>query len=592
MHTFRKLLPYLRPLRGRLVFALLATTAFTGLSLLPPLLMRYLVDEVVRPQAWERLVPAVLAILMVPLMSAAIRFISVFQIMLAGRRFIAGMRLSLYRKVLNLSLRYHGENTSGAIVGRIMDDVNMLQRLLTGETVRLLVDVIVFVFSLSVAFAISGKLAGILGGVLFLYIWVYHFFSRRIRKATQSYRNLYDQISGRLQETIAGVRQVRIYNREEWETSVFLDRTAQSLEKVLVSNLNAISLSSLSTGIAGFGSTLILGLGAYLVLQGEITFGDLLAINVYVWMAINPAVHLTNVAAQLTETLVSVERILGMMEEEVEIQSPPGAPRLRRGRGAVEFREVHFGYNPDVPLYAGLSLRVAPGSTVALVGPTGCGKTSLTSLLMRYWDVEQGAILIDGVDIREVELKSLRDVFGVVLQEPLLFAGTLAENIAYGCPGASRERIEQAARAAEVYDLARALPEGFDTVIGAQGLKLSVGEKQRVSIARAILKDPLIMVMDEATSALDSESEALIQKALERALAGRTSFVIAHRLSTITKADMIVVMDQGRIIETGRHRELLTITGGLYRQLYEELLGRRAVPDPADDEKGLADDVC
>jgi ATP-binding cassette subfamily B protein len=291
-------------------------------------------------------------------------------------------------------------------------------------------------------------------------------------------------------------------------------------------------------------------------------------------MAIHPAVRLTTIAGQLSATFVSVDRIGEVLAEPVDIQSKPDAPKMPRGNGAIEFRDVTFRYEADTPLYENLSLNVEPGTTVALVGHTGCGKTTLTTLMMRYWDIQGGQILIDGISIRDVELRSLRRLFGVVLQDPIIFDGTLAENIAYGQTGATRAEIQEAARAAEVWELAQSLPDGFDTIVGKHGVKLSVGEKQRVSIARAILRDPTILVMDEATSALDSESEALIQKSLARVLKGRTSFVIAHRLSTITKADMIVVMDAGRIVETGTHEELLATEGSAYRRLHDELLSR------------------
>lgn len=574
MSKLKELFTYLRPFRTKLILALIGTAVFTLLSVLPPLVMRYFVDHVLSPRDWSRVPLVVSALVGVPLLSVLIRFGNMHLLMLASRRFLATVRIEMYRTVLNLSMRFHSTSSSGMLVGRLMDDVNRLMRLLTGETVQMLIDGIVFLFAITVTFTLSWKLATILCGVLVLYVGAYGFFSRWIRRATESFRATYDQIAGRLQETVLGVRLVRIYNREEWEHSLFLDRTARGLDKALSSSVGSTTLSTVSTGIAGYGSTMIAGLGAYFVLKQEMTFGDLHAFNSYVWMAIMPAIRLTTMAGQLSETFVSVERILEVIRRTPDIRSKPGAPPMPRREGAVDIRDIHFSYDPNTPLYQGLSLSVKPASTVALVGPTGCGKTTLTQLLMRFWDVQQGRILIDGIDIRDVSLRSLRSLFGVVLQDPVLFEGTLAENIAYGRPDASREEIEQAARAAEIYEMAQGFTDGFDSWIGSSGIKLSVGEKQRVSIARAILKDPLILIMDEATSSLDSNSEALIQRALQRVLHDRTAFVVAHRLSTIHEADVIVVMDKGRILSMGTHDELMSIEGGLYRSLYEEMLGQ------------------
>jgi len=578
MRRLKELYQFVRPYRGRLLLALAGMSVFTLFNVLPPLLMKFFVDRVLTSRQWPLLLPMVSAIVAVPLVSVIIRYVNMQVLMLAGRRFLAGVRLAMYEKALTLSMRYHADNPSGMLVGRLMDDVNRIQRLLTGETVQMLIDGIVFVFSLSVAFTLSWKLALILCVVLMLYVSVYGYFSRWIRRATESFRITYDQIAGRLQETLVGVRLVRIYNREQSEHEWFLERTRHGLNMALSSALGSTTLSSLSTGIAGFGSTAVAGLGAYFVLRGEMTYGDLHAFNSYVWMAIMPAIRLTTLAAQLNETFVSVERIMEVTRQTPDIRSPAGAPRLDARTGLIEFKDVHFSYTPAMPIYRGLSLRIEPGSTVALVGPTGCGKTTLTSLLMRFWDVRQGQVLIDGQDVRAVSLSSLRRCFGVVHQDPVLFEGTLAENIAYGRPDASRAQIEAAAEAAEIAALADGLPKGYDTMIGSSGVKLSVGEKQRVSIARAILKNPLILIMDEATSALDSNSEALIQKALVRVLRNRTSIVVAHRLSTIRSATMIVVMDRGSITATGTHGQLMAQPGGLYRALYEQMLGQEARP--------------
>jgi ABC-type multidrug transport system fused ATPase/permease subunit len=569
----RVLRTFLKPYRTVFVVALLGMGLFTVLNVLPPLLVRRLMDGVVTPQLWDRLAGAVALIIIVPAVGEVVRYVNTQQIMVAARRFISDVRIRMYDRVFALTLRYHGENSAGTTVQKIMDDANTLQRLLAGDTVRLVVDGIIFVFSLTVMFTLSVEVGLILCGLLALYGLAYLFFSRRIRVATESYRATYDQIAGRLEETVSGVRQVRIYNREDWENSLFLQRTSEGLEKQLDTRMASVSLSTVCTGIAAAGSTVIAGLAAFMVLKGAITYGDYLAIMSYVWMSIDPVTRLTSMAAQLAETFVSVRRIAELLSEEPEVASPPHPVHLAAVRGRVEFQDVTFAYNAETPLYRNLGLTVEPGMTVALVGPTGCGKTTLTTLLMRHWDVQGGRILLDGVDIRELDLRELRGHFGVVLQDPVVFDGTLAYNIAYGMPHATREQVERAARAAEIHELAQSLADGYDTLVGSEGVKLSVGEKQRVGIARAILKEPAVLIMDEATSALDSHSEALIQRALERILKDRTAFVIAHRLSTITAADMIVVMDAGAIVEKGTHGDLMAIDGGLYRRLYQELLG-------------------
>jgi len=572
MKTLRALLPFIRPYRRRLLLAVSGMGFFTFLILLPPLVMRYLLDEVAATGAWHRLPLVVLGYSLIPIVAHSVRFLNVRLIMLAASRLIGDIRTALYRKILGLSMRYHGRHSAGVLVSRMMDDVNMLQNLLTGESVSLVVDAVIIIFALWVTFSISVFLSLLMCGVVALYLVAYRIFSKTIRTATKSHRQIFDQIAGRLQETVAGARHVRIYNREEWENAAFLERQSESLDRALESGIGSVNLSTACTAISGFGSTLVLGLGAFLVLKGKLSYGELSAFLAYLWMLIGPVVRLTTLAGQLSATFVSVERIARVLGEEEEIRSRPGAPRLTRVKGSVEFRDVHFSYDPKKPLFEGLSLRVEAGKTIALVGETGCGKTTLTALLMRQWDVQRGAVLVDGHDVRDVDLRSLRAQFGVVLQDPVVLEGTLAENIAYGAPGAPRARIEEAARAAEVSDLALRLPKGFDTVISGEGVKLSVGEKQRISIARAILKDPAILVLDEATSSLDSHSEALIQKAMSRILRGRTSFVVAHRLSTIVSADQIVVLDQGRIVETGTHLFLMKLQG-LYRRLYEQLRG-------------------
>lgn len=557
---------------------LLGMGLFTGLTLAQPLLMRFLFNDVVEVNRWELLPVVVLLIAAAPFVASGLQFLNQRIIMRAGYGLISDVRLDMYEKMLALPMKFHQDHSSGVLVNRMMDDVSMIQRLITGDTVTLFIDVIVFGVAMAVVFAIAPILGGVLLLTLILYVLAYRGFAGRIRSRSSSYRRMQDSISERLQETIAGVRHVRIFNRELLENTSFVARTEQSLEHALHSRLGSVGLGTACTFIAGFGSAVVMIVGLLEVLRGNLQYGDVFAVNTFVWMALNPAIRITNMAGQLTETFVSVRRVVEVLDEVANIRSKPDAPVLTRGAGEVEFDDVHFAYTPETPLYRGLDLKVAPGSTVALVGHTGCGKTTLTTLLMRHWDVQKGAIRIDGQNISEVDLRSLRRIFGVVLQDPVVFDGTLGENIAYGWHDAPEALIDDAAQAAELGDLVSKLPDGYDTLIGTHGIKLSVGEKQRVSIARAILKDPIILIMDEATSSLDSESEALIQRALERVLRGRTSFVVAHRLSTITKADSIVVMDSGAIIEQGTHEDLMRIVGGHYRRLYEELRGQARDP--------------
>lgn len=561
---------YLKPFRLKVLFALLGTVSVTVLSLLPPLFMRYLVDRVFAGGNWGLFVPMVIIMVVTPVLIALINFVNINTIMYVGRRAIERVRISMCRRALCLNMGFYSRTSSGTVVARLMDDVNRVQGLLTRETVAMIVDAVVFLFSIGFILWISPWLGTTMLLFVFLLVLAYSIFSKRIKKATQIHRSLYDGVATRLSETLAGVRQVRIYNQEARETDVFLDQTARSLERELASQMGSVNLGTSCHAVVGFGSTIIVGLGAYFILLGRMTYGDLLAIDSYIWMAMGPAIHLTSMIGELNETIVSLCRIAEILEAKTMAAS-------RKGRGPalakpceIEFRDVTFSYEPDVPLYSGLSLKIPADKTVAVVGPTGCGKTTLVSLLMRYWDPKDGAVLVNGVDVRDVDLVRLRGLFGIVPQDSIIFEGTIAWNIAYGLPHASREDVEGAARAAEVMDFADKLPEGLDAMLGTRGVKLSLGERQRLSIARAIIKDPAILIMDEATAALDSHSESLIQKAVKNILKGRTSLVIAHRLTTIMRADMIVVIDKGKIVDTGRHEDLIAMDG-LYTRLYNEL---------------------
>lgn len=574
MNSIRELYPFLKRYRNRILLALVVTALVTGLSLLPPMVLRVIMDDVFTQKAWGLLVALVLVYTLLPIMVSLLAFLRGRMVVVVGRRVMNDVRLRLYQRLLQLPMRYHNDNSVGSMVQRLMSDTTQVLKLLTGQAIQIAQDLAVFILSVGVCFYLSWHLALALCVMIALYISAYHFFARRIERNTKLYRAITDQIAGRLQESINGIRQVRIYNRECDELNLFLQQTTASLDKSIASGLNTTGLGTVCTAIANIGSHLINAIGTYMVMTGRITYGDLLALCTYMGMALAPALRLTTIAGELTEVGVSFGRIFEILKEKPDIVSDPGAPELHVTNGHVNFSDMTFSYVPEKPLFQHFNLDVPGGTMVAFVGHTGCGKTTITSLLMRYWDVQGGRVLIDEQDIRQVDLNSLQRAFGVVLQEPVVFEGTLMENIAYGTRHPDPELVMEAAIAAELGNTIARLPDGLHTVLGTYGVKLSLGEKQRVSIARAILRNPAILVMDEATSALDSESEALIQKALERLLSGRTSFVVAHRLSTISGADMIVVLDEGQIVEKGSHAELMSIENGAYRKLYEEL--RRA----------------
>ncbi|MBI2952664.1 ABC transporter ATP-binding protein, partial [bacterium] len=391
-----------------------------------------------------------------------------------------------------------------------------------------------------------------------------------IRSANLAFRRKMDEISATLQERLSGVRLVKAYSREKHETRDFLVHTRQSLTHAMRSTMFGVSSTTGARLLQGIKNTFLFALGCYLVVKREITYGDVTAFMSYSFRVFQPAVNFTEIANQLERTMVSAGRIFEVLDQAPEVQDRPGAVPLPPVVGHVRFEDVRFEYIPGKPVIKGINLEVRPGATVALVGHTGCGKTTLTSLLLRFYDVQAGRITIDGHDVRDVKARSLRKQIGQVLQDSVVFNTTLRDNIRFGKPDATDAEIIEAAKIAEIHDFIVRTPDGYDTVLGERGVKLSVGEKQRLAIARAVITDPGILVLDEATASLDSNSEALIQKALQRVLRNRTSFVIAHRLSTIVNADLIVVMDAGEVLETGRHFELLSRPGSFYKHLYEQ----------------------
>ena len=573
LQRFKVIVPYVRPYTPYILGALGLTVVLTVLALLPPLIMRALIDRVLTAGNWRILLPIIVAHALVPIMSGLISFFNTLVIAYAGRRLVFDVRTQMYRHLLRLSMRFHGEMSSGAVMSRLMSDVNQVQNLIRENSITLVTDIVSFMFAGFVTFSLNWKMAILLWIMLPLYVFNSRFFVKRIRRSNQRMRRTMDKIAGSLQERLSGTRRVRAFGREEDETEQFLEQTEESLAHSMSGTIHSVSFSTASRLVWGFGTTILFVLGVYFALHGQMTYGSVTAFMAYVSQMFGPALRFTELANQLEQVMVSVDRIFEVLNTEPDVVEKPDAVVLTSVVGHIQFDHVTFGYKPDEPVIKDVCLEIPPGKMVALVGHTGCGKTTITTLLMRLWDVQEGSIRVDGHDIRDVTFASLRRSIGVVLQDPVLFNATIADNLRYGCPEATMDQVIEAAKAAEIHEMIMNQPEGYNTELGGEsGIKPSVGEKQRMAIARAIITNPAVLILDEATSALDSQSEMLIQKALSRVMKNRTSLVIAHRLSTIVEADMIVVMDQGRVIETGSHAELLK-AGGHYAGLFNQQRG-------------------
>lgn len=564
---------FIRPFRRHLAGLLLLTGLISALGMMPPLLTRAIIDHVLTRGHTTLLVPIGIALLSIPVVSAASNFIQAIWIAYVGQKFVLRIRAAVYDHFLKLSLRFFHANNTGKLVSRLMEDSAAVQTMVTASSVQILSDLITAMVSVVITFLINWRLAILLLIVVATFALNYRLNVARIRKTNRRYRQSQDRLAGGLNNRLTGSLTVKTYGAEKREHAIFREQSDQAailFEESIAANSTFNMNTSLLQGLS---HALIFFAGCGLVIRGDASYGDVVAFTAYAMQLLWPAVRFSMIAQQFQNVAISADRLFEMLEETPEITSPAHAAIVKRVKGTVDFQHVHFRYNAGTPVLRNLDFHVPAGNIVALVGPTGCGKTTVLSILLRFYDVQQGSIRIDGRDVREFDLQSLRRQFGIVLQESLLFNVTVAENIRYARPDASLEDIMRAARLAEIHEEVEAMPDGYNTLLGARGVELSSGQKQRISIARAILADPPMLIMDEATSSLDSDSERKIQAALERFLQGRTAFVVAHRLSTIRNADTILLLDGGRIVEAGSHDELLQVENGRYRRLYERHAG-------------------
>ncbi len=566
----RKFVHFVTPFKSRLILLVCLTATMTTLSMLPPLVMKFIIDDVITLGNWHLLEVLLFISICLPITSAAMRVWISFTNAYVGWGITTSMRRFTYEHMLKLPMRFYDEMGTGKIMSRIMSDIANVRSMVTSRMLGILVDFVSFWVALALCMGLNWKMGCLLLLLMPLYFFNYYGWRTPMRESYSLWRRKMDQVSVGLQERLAGVQLVKSYGRERREHRAFAEDTHQSLDAAMQTATNRAGYMAGSWGVSGLRNTVIFCLGCYYVIEGEMTYGAVMAFFSYSSRMFQPILNLTQIAMRLQSVMVSVERVLEILDFPIEIKDKEDAVELPPIKGHIKFEDVHFEYKEDEPVLKGINLEVQPGQMVALVGHTGCGKTTLTSLLMRFYDVKEGRITIDGHDLQDVKLRTLRTQIGQVLQDSVMFDGTIRENLLYGRADATDAELIEAARIAEIHEFIMRTPEGYDSMLGKDGIKLSVGEKQRLAIARAVLTNPSVLILDEATSSLDSLSEALIQKAMTRVLKERTSFAIAHRLSTIVNADIIVVMDHGEIIEQGTHSELLQIPDGKYRQLYEQ----------------------
>jgi ABC-type multidrug transport system fused ATPase/permease subunit len=571
-----KLLPdvwaLLKPRRAVLVggFALMVINRACGLVL--PGSTKYLLDNVILKKQVHLLLPIVLAVLAATVLQGITSY-SLTQLMSkSAQRMITELRLKVQAHIGRLPVAFYDKNKTGVLVSRIMSDVEGVRNLLGTGLVGLVGGILTAVFALIYLFRASVvmTLAASVGLIIFGVSLSRAF--KFIRPIYRARPKINAEVTGRLTETLGGVRVVKGYHAEEREERVFYGGAQRLLENVM-KTLTATSLMSLSaTVLVGIISAVIMLLGAHQILSGKMTPGDFFAYTMFLGMLVAPVAQIASIGPQMTEALAGLERTREVLEETPEHVDASRTVEMGRIEGRVEFQNVDFSYDSNKPVLRDVSFKSEPDMVTALVGPSGAGKSTIIGLIAAFYAPTGGCVLVDGVDLTNVKLDSFRKQLGVVLQDSFLFDGTIRDNVAFGRPDATEDEILAACRVARVDEFAESFEKKYDTIVGERGVKLSGGQKQRVSIARAILADPRILILDEATSSLDSESEALIQDGLRYLMRGRTTFVIAHRLSTIRRAEQILVVEAGRIIERGTHQSLYA-AGRRYYDLYTKQHG-------------------
>jgi len=578
--TLKRFIPYLLVYWQKLVVIFCLILLVTGFELIRPKLIGGIVDEAVTRQSWNHAL-VLLGIFLVSVIGRSAALLTRnYLIQESGMRVTCDMRVKIFRHLQNLSLRFYDARHTGKIVSRISNDTAALHNLVTGASVNLLGDCVTIVAVLIILMSSNWKLAIITYAILPLFLYNYFWHKRRLRVESRRHRRNWDNVMAFLHERISSTRLVRAFATEHTETESF----RQKIEADYVNYTRVVWRHSLlnvgADFLSGIGFFMVLGYGSYLVMHTQdFTLGELTSFLFFLGLLYAPIIRIVESNAIMQQAATSLEKIFTLLDTRPHIPENDALPQLPTAEGRVTFDSVSFAYRPQHTTLHNLNFEVPPGQTYALVGPSGSGKTTIITLLARFYDPSAGSILVDGRNIREFNVQSLRRQVGIVMQDNILFSGTIADNIKYGRTGSTKDEMIEAAKAANAHEFISSLAQGYETWLGERGVQLSGGQRQRIAIARVILKNPRILILDEATSALDNESERFVQDALDRLMKQRTCIVIAHRLSTVINADKILVLKDGAIAEQGRHDELLR-QKGLYRNLHELQFAKKTA-DPA-----------